>query len=133
MGLLFGPYYCPPITSPKRKFDMKKVIGICAKCLNFGMPCPGLIVGIPNGLQLTKICYIKKTGDEDKDAEKRITLELESIVTQMMELQNKEDKLHGKLAKVQARIQLKEGVVERPPEGDPFPFFQKSNRPPPYA
>ena len=94
---------------------MRRVIGLCEKCLNFGRPCPGLTRGIPNALKLTSICYIKSTGDEDKDAEKRITLELESLVTQMMQLQDKEDKLHGKLAKVQARILLRE-------EEDPFPY-----------
>jgi len=94
---------------------MRRVIGICEKCLNFGRPCPGLTTAVRNALRLSNICYIKSTGDEDKDAEKRITLELERLVTQMMQLQDREDKLHGKLAKVRARILLRE-------EEDPFPY-----------
>jgi len=96
-------------------FDMRKIIGICEKCLNLGYPCPGITQGIPNGLQLTKLCFVKKTGDEDKDEEKRLKLELERIVSQVLRLQDKEDKLHQELAKVQARVLLRE-------EEDPFPY-----------
>ena len=114
-----------PISPSRTEFDMREIISICEKCLDLGRPCPGLTRGIPNGPKLTSLCYVKKTGDEDKDEEKILKLELERLVPQIMRLQDKEDDLNQRLSGVRARILLKQR------DADPFPykkFFSKTSR-----